>query len=82
VKRPISTALRSVFEAQNPRPICMMCSGVGFSPTCDLPVRFRFLEQQSFSGFFGETKNIPDEDGQTIAQQTGGRIVYMETISI
>ncbi len=46
VNTPISTALNSVFEAQNPKPICMMFSGVGCSPTSDLLVtslfEFRF----------------------------------------
>ena len=37
VKTSISTALRSVFEAQKPRPTCMMCSGVGCSLTPSPP---------------------------------------------
>ena len=36
VNNPISTALKSVFDAQNPRPTCMMCSGFTDSVLIDI----------------------------------------------
>ena len=53
VNNPISTALNSVFEAQNPRPICIIFSGVGCSPTMTSSIisQFEFCFGEFFSCF-------------------------------